>query len=129
MAPTPDDAPPQAPLRPEHAFADAARRGDRAGLVRLLGALAAVPEEAVLRAAKLRSAKGLVALCWKAGLTPRCALVAQTVLAGIAPALALAPAPEGGWLLDEAEMGWQLRVLAEPPGGGAPAVSAAARAA
>jgi len=75
-----------------------------------------VPEEVVLRAAQLRSAKGLVSLCWKAGLTPRCAHVAQTLLAGIAPALALAPAPDGGWPLRETEMTWQLDVLMEPVG-------------
>jgi hypothetical protein len=72
-----------------------------------------VPEETVLRAARLRSSKGLVSLCWRAGLTPRCAVQAQTVLAGIAPALALMPGPDGGWPLREAEMEWQLELLQE----------------
>ena len=68
---------------------------------------------AVQRAVALRSAKALVSLCWKAGLTPRCAVQAQTALAGIAPALALQPTAEGGWPLREEEMTWQLSMLAE----------------
>ena len=98
----------------DHAFACAASRGNRAEVIRLLSGRAALPEEAVQRAVRLRSTKGLVSLCWKAGMTPRCAVQAQTVLAGIAPALALVPGRDGGWPLREEEMTWQLELLAEP---------------
>lgn len=108
-------AAPAAP-EPDHGFARAAGDGDRAEVIRILSARAGMPEDAVQRAVRLRSTKGLVSLCWKAGMTPRCALQAQTVLAGIAPALALGPTPTGGWPLAEAEMAWQLGMLAEPGG-------------
>jgi uncharacterized protein (DUF2336 family) len=85
--------------------------GDRAGAIRLLSTRAGVAEDAVQRAVRLRSTKGLVSLCWKAGMTPRCALQAQTILAGIAPALALTPTADGGWPLREEEMAWQLDLL------------------
>lgn len=98
----------------DHAFACAAIPGNRAEVIRLLSGRAAMPEEAVQRAVRLRSTKGLVSLCWKAGMTPRCAVQAQTVLAGIAPALALVPGRDGGWPLREEEMTWQLELLAEP---------------
>jgi uncharacterized protein (DUF2336 family) len=106
---TPSPANPSA----DAAFAQAASAGDRAGVIRVLSARAGVPEAAVQRAVRLRSAKGLVSLCWKAGLTPRCALQAQTVLAGIAPALALQPDAKGDWPLRTEEMAWQLGMLAE----------------
>lgn len=106
---------PDAEIPGSNAFAAAAKRGDRGALARLLGQRAGVAEETVLRAARLRSAKGLVSLCWKAGLTPRCALLAQTVMAGIAPALALVPEADGGWPLREEEMAWQIELLTEAP--------------
>ncbi len=102
------------PPPPDQAFARATTDGDRAGVIRILSTRAGVPEEAVQRAVRLRSSKGLVSLCWKAGLSPRCALQAQVALAGIAPALALGPTEKGGWPLGEEEMAWQLSLLGEP---------------
>jgi hypothetical protein len=114
--PTAAQAPAVTPAEPDQGFARAAGDGDRAEVIRILSGRAGVPEDAVQRAVRLRSTKGLVSLCWKAGMTPRCALQAQTVLAGIAPALALGPTASGGWPLAEAEMAWQLGMLAEPGG-------------
>jgi hypothetical protein len=37
----------------------------------------------------------------------------QTVMARIAPPLALHPGPDGDWPLSESEMAWQLSMLAE----------------
>ncbi|WP_135467817.1 DUF2336 domain-containing protein [Crenalkalicoccus roseus] len=103
--------PPTAARSPAESFAEAARLGDRATMVRLLSEGAAVPVAAVQRAVRLRSGKTLVSLCWKAGLTPRCALLAQTVLAGMQPSLSLAP--HGGWPYPPEEMKWQLELLVE----------------
>jgi uncharacterized protein (DUF2336 family) len=86
--------------------------GDHDGGIALLAGRAEVAVAVVQQAVTLRNAKGLVSLCWKAGLTPRCAVQAQTMLAGIAPALALHPAEDGGWPLKEPEMTWQLSRLA-----------------
>ncbi|MBX9700567.1 MAG: DUF2336 domain-containing protein, partial [Acetobacteraceae bacterium] len=108
-----DDSPAPETAPGDRAFAAVARGGNQAEAIRLLSHRAGVSEEAVQRAVRLRSSKGLVSLCWKAGMTPRCAVQAQTVLAGIAPALALGPSPDGGWQLREEEMAWQLGMLAE----------------
>ena len=56
----------------------------------------------------------LVSLCWKAGFPARCALPAQTVLGHISPGAAIPLSAEGGWPLTEAEMRWQIELLAEP---------------
>jgi uncharacterized protein (DUF2336 family) len=101
-------------LPPELAFEEAGLRGDQATMLRLLAERTGMPSRAVEHAARLRSGKALVSLCWKAGFAPRCALPAQTVLGHVAPEAAIAPSPEGGWPLTEAEMRWQIELLAEP---------------
>jgi hypothetical protein len=101
------------PFSADQAFAAVAGGGDRGGIIRILSTRAGVTEDAVQRAVRLRSAKGLVSLCWKAGMTPRCALQAQTILAGIAPALAMGPTAEGGWPMRDDEMSWQIDMLVE----------------
>ena len=92
----------------EAVLLDAAQCGD----VRLVSAMLAVatglPVSVVDRAATLRSAKGLVSLAWKAGLTMRSATVLQTVLARLAPDAILLPGPGGGFPLAVEEMRWQL---------------------
>ena len=101
-------------LSPELAFEEAALRGDRTRMLRLLAERSGVPVLAIEHVAQLRSAKALVSLCWKAGFGPRSALVAQGVLGHIPPDAAM-PLPEaGGWPLTVAEMQWQIEVLTVP---------------
>ncbi|MBV1799052.1 DUF2336 domain-containing protein [Siccirubricoccus sp. G192] len=103
-----------APLMPpEQAFEDAGLRGDREGMTRLLAEAAGLPASLVEQAIRLRSAKGLVSLCWKAGFSPRCAMLAQTALGHLAPGNALGAAEHGGWPLSPEEMRWQIELLAE----------------
>ena len=101
-------------LPPELAFEEAALHGDQATMLRLLAEGAALPPLAVDHAVRLRSAKALISLCWKAGFSQRCATLAQTVLAQIAPAATIQPGPDGSWPLSEAEMKWQIELMAEP---------------
>nr|WP_254452633.1 DUF2336 domain-containing protein [Roseicella sp. DB1501] len=111
-------------LSPELAFEEAALRGDRTRMLRLLAERSGVPVLAIEHVAQLRSAKALVSLCWKAGFDPRSALLAQGVLGHIPPDAAM-PLPEaGGWPLTVAEMQWQIEVLTVPA---APAPRAAER--
>ncbi|MEN0076306.1 MAG: DUF2336 domain-containing protein [Paracraurococcus sp.] len=111
-------------LPPELAFEEAALRGDRTRMLRLLAERSGVPVLAIEHVAQLRSAKALVSLCWKAGFGPRPALLAQGVLGHIPPDAAM-PLPEaGGWPLTVAEMQWQIEVLTVPA---APAPRAAER--
>ena len=89
----------QAEPLPEQAFEAAAMRGDQAAMARLLAAQAAVPLAAVEQAARLRSGKGLVSLCWQAGFRMRAALLAQSVLGQLAPGSVLLPTAAGDWPL------------------------------
>ncbi|RAI59840.1 DUF2336 domain-containing protein [Roseicella frigidaeris] len=103
-----------APLPPDLAFEEAALRGDRTRMLRLLAERSGVAVRAIEHVAQLRSAKALVSLCWKAGFSPRCAGPAQGVLGHVPPEAAI-PIPEaGGWPLTETEMQWQIEVLATP---------------
>ena len=69
------------------------------------------------RACALRSAKGVVSLAWKAGLTAQTAVVLQVALAHLAPDLVLRPGQEGVFPLSEDEMRWQLAFLDVPDRG------------
>jgi uncharacterized protein (DUF2336 family) len=99
---------------PEVVFENAGLHGALSVMTEALAEAAGVPAAMVGRAVRLRSAKGLVSLCWKAGFAPRAATLAQTVLGQVNPTTALAPGPGGGWPLSESEMRWQLELLAEP---------------
>ena len=87
------------------------------GEARIAGAMlavaAAVPVAVVDRAARLRSAKGLVSLIWKAGFTMRCAAPVQMLLARLAPANTLRATSSGGFPLAVDEMRWQLGFLTQ----------------
>jgi hypothetical protein len=101
-------------LPPELAFEEAGLRGDTLTMLRLLAEQTGVPARAVEHAAQLRSGKALVSLCWKAGFPPRCALPAHGVLGHIAPGAAIPLPADGAWPLTDAEMRWQIELLAEP---------------
>lgn len=104
----------QAEPSPDAEFEAAAMRGDQSAMAMLLAEHAAVPVAAVERAARLRSAKGMVALCWQAGLSRRAGLLAQSVLGQLTPGAVIVPGADGDWPLTSAEMLWQIELLAEP---------------
>ncbi|WP_149536223.1 DUF2336 domain-containing protein [Siccirubricoccus phaeus] len=101
---------------PEAAFETAGMQGNRFAMGAALARGAGLGEGAVQRAVRLRSAKGLVSLCWKAGFSPRTATLAQTVLGQLTPSAALPPKADGGWPLSESEMTWQLELLTDDAG-------------
>ena len=90
-------------------------RAAQGGEARLLGALlsvaAGVPLGVVDRAARLRSAKGLVSLIWKAGFSMRVAGPVQAVLARLSPPQLLLAAADGRFPLEPSEMRWQVHFL------------------
>lgn len=90
---------------------DAARAGDARFAMTLLATRAAVDVALVEQAATLRSAKGLVALTWKAGLPMRVAVAMQTLLAKVAPGAIISPGPGDSFPLAVEEMKWQLEFL------------------
>jgi len=89
----------------------AARRGEARLCTALLAASAGVPAEVVDRASRLRSAKGLVSLVWRAGFTMRAAGPVQTLLARLPPESVLHPTDHGEFPLGPDEMRWQVEFL------------------
>jgi uncharacterized protein (DUF2336 family) len=90
---------------------EAAARAEVRRTTALLAAACGVPYSLVERAASLRSAKGLVSLCWKAGYGMRAAVAAQALLGRIPPAKLLQAGPGGAFPLAPDEMRWQIDVL------------------
>jgi len=97
----------------EDALIDAVHRGEARVATAMLAVAAEVPAAVVDRAARLRSAKGLVSLIWKAGFTMRCAPPVQMLLARLAPANTLRATSTGGFPLAVEEMRWQLGFLTQ----------------
>jgi uncharacterized protein (DUF2336 family) len=95
----------------EDSLIAAARRGEARLCTAMLAATAGVAADVVDRAARLRSAKGLVSLIWRAGFTMRAAGPIQTLLARLPPELVLHPDEHGEFPLSAEEMRWQVEFL------------------
>ena len=96
----------------EAVLLDAVRAGDTRRASAILAIAGGLPIAAVERAATLRSAKALISLAWHAGFGMRAGTAVQAVLGGLEPGALLPPGPNGGFPLTEAEMTWQIEVLA-----------------
>ena len=87
------------------------RAGDDRRASAMLAVAAGVAMHIVQRAMRLRTAKGLVSLVWKAGFSAGTAGPVQTVLGKIAPCAVLSATKSGEFPLSHEEMGWQLEFL------------------
>lgn len=92
----------------EDAVAAAMNEGKRAFVKAALAALSGLPVAVVDKILDSRSAKGIVSLVWKAGLSPRLAMQIQLRLGGIAPRQALSARAGEGWPLNAEDMSWHL---------------------
>lgn len=90
---------------------DAAAHGDAEELAHLLSLGSGVSITVVQRAARLRSARGLVAITWRAGLSMRVAVAAQSLLASLPPSELILPASGGEFPFRPDEMKWHLDTL------------------
>lgn len=90
---------------------DALRRNAREEATAMLAVKANVPVQVIERACGLRSAKGIVSLAWKAGLSVHTAVVLQATLAQLPPDMLLRPGQGGTFSMSEDEMRWQLTFL------------------
>ena len=115
-------APETAGIQDDYPILDALRRNAMPAASAMLAARAGVPLSVVERACELRSAKAIVSLAWKAGMSSQTAVVLQAMLARLAPELILRPGPDGDCALSVDEMRWQLTFL----GGDEPATTAGA---
>lgn len=87
---------------------DAIFQGDRAFVVRALSLLAGVPGSIVETIVNAQSARGVVAIVWKAGLGMRLAMKVQMQIAKIAPASVIKARDGVDYPLTEEELNWQL---------------------
>jgi uncharacterized protein (DUF2336 family) len=101
----------------DEAILDALRRNAGKEAIAMLAVKAGVPVAVIERACALRSAKAIVGLAWKAGLTVRTAVVLQVALAHLPPDLVLGAGQEKTFPLTEDEMRWQLAFLDVPERG------------
>lgn len=90
----------------EETFLDAVGKS-RKKAVAVLAVMADLPIRVVERSLDLKSAKGCVAIAWKAGLKPHNAEIVQTKLAGIS-GKSLLRAEAGAYPLEDDEMKWQI---------------------
>jgi len=95
----------------ETALLAAVHRGEARMATAILALAADVPASVVDRATTPRSAKGLIALVWKAGFTMQVAVPLQTLLARLNSSAIIRPAPGGGFPLAVDEMRWKIDVL------------------
>jgi uncharacterized protein (DUF2336 family) len=91
----------------EAALASALDSGDRAFAIAALGILSELGSAMAGKILSARGPKGIVALAWKAGVSPRLATQIQLRLAGIPPKQLLQPRA-GGWPMNNDEMTWHL---------------------
>jgi uncharacterized protein (DUF2336 family) len=82
--------------------------GDRAFAIAVLGVLSELGGALAGKILSARGTKGIVALAWKAGLSPRLATQIQLRLAGIPPKQLLQPRAGNGWPMNVDEMTWHL---------------------
>ena len=92
----------------EDAVVAAMGEGKRAFVKAALAALSGIGEAAVDKILSSRSAKGIVALVWKAGLSPRTAGQVQLRIGGIPPRQVLPARAGEGWPLSADDMTWHL---------------------
>jgi uncharacterized protein (DUF2336 family) len=92
----------------EDTVAAAMNDGKRAFVKAALAALSGLAEGVVEKILASHSAKGIVALVWKAGLSPRLATQVQLRLGGIAPRQVLSARGGEGWPLKPEDMTWHL---------------------
>ncbi|MHA1108001.1 MAG: DUF2336 domain-containing protein [Alphaproteobacteria bacterium] len=87
-------------------------KGDRAFVSAALSLRAGVAPEIVQKIASMESAKGIIAMSWKAGLSMRTAVQLQLRLIRIAPTKIMNPKNGVDYPLTAEEMNWQLEFFA-----------------
>lgn len=95
----------------EETICEALAMGDRRFVAAALAFLGGVAEEMVSKAASLSSAKGIVALTWKAGLSMHLAVQLQLQFARVAPDTLLRPVADDGFPMSRKQLDWELEFL------------------
>ena len=95
----------------EHEISSALASGGQEFVVYAVALKSKTPVDAVSRAITMRSAKAIVALCWKAELSMRLATRVQMQLANIPPSDVLRATASDDFPLSKDEMRWQLEFI------------------
>lgn len=103
----------------EDCVSQALGSGDRRFVTAALAVLSDLPLSLVEKIGESKSARGVTAVCWKAGLSMRFANQLQIRYAFIAPNAALNPATGNKFPLTPEEMEWQIEFFASMVPGGA----------
>lgn len=82
--------------------------GDNTFVMRAVAALAGIEAEIAAKVIANRSAKGILALAWKAGLSAHLGARLQGCLGGLKPAEILRPTDDGGYPIPDDALEWQL---------------------
>ena len=96
----------------EQLIATSLDRGDRSFVIEALALMAELPSKVVAKSVSMGSAKGMVAVAWKASLSMRTAAQLQLRLARVPPGSVLQAKSGGAFPLTDDEMLWQLDFLA-----------------
>ncbi len=97
----------------EGRLARALAEGDELFVAAAIGARAKVAPEWVMTALDAKTPKGIIALAWKADLSPTFSVEMQTSLAHLPSSKVMRPTPEGLFPMSEADMEWQIELIAE----------------
>ena len=100
----------------EEAILEAARAGETRLVAAMLAVASGVTMVTIDRMVRRGSAKGLVSLAWKAGLSMSTASIIQGLLGRLSPEERLEPNVDAGFPMTQAEMEWQVELLSEPAG-------------
>jgi uncharacterized protein (DUF2336 family) len=95
----------------DEAVTSALHQGDRSFVRAALSVLAELPVDGIDRVLGAHSAKGIVALAWKAGLAMATAVRLQVVVGHIVQPALVKPRVDGGYPMSEEAMRWQLEFL------------------
>ena len=96
----------------EGALAKALGKGDRGFVIAALALASGLSRPAVQKVVSLASAKGIVAVAWRAGFSMGLAEQLQLRLARIAPDAVMRPADGGGFPMTDEELDWQIEFFA-----------------
>lgn len=95
-------------LLTEKVVEDALFAADEEFVTAALAVLGHVPPEVVSAAILSSSPQGIVAVAWKAGMSPQCAVHLQAQLGRVAPGAILRPTRTAGYALKPDELEWQI---------------------
>jgi len=95
----------------ETVIAQALNTGSNQLVLGALAALSKVPVKVANKIVESQSAKGILGLVWKAGLSCAFAVQIQTKLGHIAPEQAVKPKPDGAYPMSDEELDWQLELF------------------